>query len=77
MSAAPRRRRRAAARPTRVLRVAALVVGAAAIFVLGVGFGQALERNDDRAEGRRTDVRTLKPLSLPPARRTVTVTVTR
>ena len=76
MSAAPRRRRRVAARPPRVVRVAALVVGAAAIFVLGVGFGQALERND-RAEGRRTDVRTLKPLSLPPARRTVTVTVTR
>jgi len=50
------------------------VVGAA-LFVLGVALGRALEENP-RPGGPVTAVRTLNPLPLPPARVTDTVTVT-
>jgi hypothetical protein len=44
------------------------------LFLLGIGLGQALE--DQPTAGTRTQVRTLTPLPLAPARDTVTVTVT-
>jgi hypothetical protein len=50
------------------------VLIAAVIFGLGVGLGQAL-RDAETPAGTRTEVRTLKPLPLAPARETVTVTV--
>jgi hypothetical protein len=56
------------------MRAALLLVVAAAIFGLGVGLGQAL-RDGETPSGTRTQVRTLKPLPLAPARETVTVTV--
>jgi hypothetical protein len=56
------------------VRAALIVLGAAVIFALGVGFGQAL-RDADTPAGSQTQVRTLKPLPLAPARETVTVTV--
>ena len=42
-------------------------------FLLGLGLGRALEEGP--ATGDRTIVRTLDPLPLAPAQRTVTVTV--
>jgi hypothetical protein len=56
-----------------------LVLGLAAavvLFAVGVALGQAL-RDNPRPGGTQTRVRTLKPLQLPPARVTVTVTTTR
>jgi hypothetical protein len=46
-----------------------------AVFALGLALGQALNGNPEPG-GARTYVRTLKPLPLAPAPRTVTVTVT-
>ncbi|MBA2357392.1 MAG: hypothetical protein H0V84_03070 [Actinobacteria bacterium] len=70
---APRRSRPSAPRRSRVpwrgLAVAAFVLFA---FALGLALGQAL--GDNPEPGQRTDVRTLKPLPLPPERETVTVT---
>ncbi len=63
----PRRRAR-----TVLIVLAALLVGGV-LFVLGVGLGQALEENPEPG-GTQTIVQTLKPLPLPPARETVTVT---
>jgi hypothetical protein len=54
----------------------ALLAGGALLFVLGIALGQALEDNPRGGE-TQTSVRTLKPLQLPPARLTVTVTTTR
>ena len=54
------------------VRVVALVVGAAVVFALGVAVGQAL--HDAPPEGKQTQVRTLRPVQVPPARVTVTVT---
>jgi hypothetical protein len=68
----PRSRRRRRRRWPLVLLL--LVVGAA-LFVLGVALGRALEENP-RPGGPVTAIRTLKPLPLPPARVTDTVTVT-
>jgi hypothetical protein len=65
--ARPRRGRRAVA-------VALLVAGGLALFALGVGLGRALEENPEPG-GSVTQVRTLRPLPLAPARETVTVTV--
>jgi len=48
---------------------------AAAVFGLGIALGEALHDNP-KPQGNRTVVRTLKPLPLPPARVTVTVTRT-
>jgi hypothetical protein len=55
-------------------RAAIVALGTAAVFVAGVGLGQALEDDTD-AGGTQTLVRTLHPLPLAPAART-TVTVT-
>ena len=48
---------------------------AAGTFLAGLGLGRALEEND-LDPSQRTQVRTLRPTGLPPARRTVTVTFT-
>jgi hypothetical protein len=63
-----RRRRR---RP--VLRLLVGLVVIAAVFALGLALGEALHDNPSGG-GTQTLVRTLKPLPLPPARETVTVT---
>jgi hypothetical protein len=57
----------------RLSRVVALVVGAVVLFALGVAVGQALH-DSTPPEGRQTQIRTLHPVQLPPARVTVTVT---
>ena len=63
----PRRRRRR--RLSRLLRVA----GVAAVFLVGIALGEALE--DSPRAGTQTLVRTLAPLSLAPiVEATVTVT---
>ena len=50
-----------------------LVLGAiVVVFGIGLALGQAL--HDNPSGGTQTVVRTLKPLPLPPARETVTVT---
>jgi len=54
--------------------MAALAVGGVLLFLLGIALGQALD--DAPEQGTRTQVRTLRPLPLAPARETVTVTVT-
>jgi cytoskeletal protein RodZ len=69
-SAARRRTRR-----RRLVGGSVLLLLAAALFLLGVGLGQALEEAPDPG-GTRTEIRTLKPLELPPERETVTETVT-
>jgi hypothetical protein len=51
--------------------VAALVV--VVVFAAGLALGQALHDNPSPG-GTQTIVRTLRPLPLPPARETVTVT---
>ena len=51
------------------------VVGLVAALLLGVSIGRALEDGPSPG-GTQTSVRTLKPQPLPPAARTVTVTVT-
>jgi hypothetical protein len=63
----PRRRRRG------LLRVAGGVAVLALAFVLGLAVGRAVEEGP-RPGGTVTQVRTLTPLPLPPATRTVTVT---
>ena len=51
------------------------VLGLVAAFLLGVSLGRALEDGPSPG-GTQTSVRTLRPQPLPPAVRTVTVTVT-
>jgi hypothetical protein len=62
----PPRKRRGWARP--LLGLLAVVV----VFAIGLALGEAL--HDNPSGGTQTVVRTLKPLPLPPARETVTVT---
>jgi hypothetical protein len=50
-------------------------LGLVAALLLGVSIGRALEDGPSPG-GTQTSVRTLKPQPLPPAARTVTVTVT-
>ena len=50
-------------------------LGLLAALLVGVSLGRALEDGPSPG-GTQTSVRTLKPQSLPPAARTVTVTVT-
>jgi hypothetical protein len=72
------RARRRPLRRSRGRRAALLVLLAAAglaLFALGIGLGKALEENPEPG-GSVTQVRTLRPLPLAPARDTVTVTVT-
>lgn len=52
-----------------------VVLGLVAVLLLGVSLGRALEDGPSPG-GTQTSVRTLKPQPLPPAARTVTVTVT-
>jgi hypothetical protein len=59
----------------RAARVVVFVAGAAVLFALGVAFGQALHDSTPQ-QGRQTEVRTLRPVQLAPARVTVTVTST-
>ena len=56
-----------------LLRVLAWLVVIAVVFALGLALGEALHDNPSGG-GTQTLVRTLKPLPLPPARETVTVT---
>jgi hypothetical protein len=46
------------------------------VFATGLALGQSLDDNPSPAR-TQTSVRTLKPLSVPPAPETVTVTVSR
>jgi hypothetical protein len=57
------------------VRAILLVAAGAILFAVGVALGQALE-DDAPPAGTQTLVRTLKPLQLPPAQVTVTVTTT-
>ena len=74
MNGEARLRRRPARRPLwpRVLVAAGLLLA----LVVGMSIGRALADGPDPG-GTRTNVRTLEPQPLPPAARTVTVTVTR
>ena len=51
------------------------MLGLLAILLLGISIGRALEDGPSPG-GTQTNVRTLTPQPLPPAERTVTVTVT-
>jgi hypothetical protein len=68
----PRRPRRA--RRTSWLRPALTVAGLLLALLLGISLGRALE-DGPAPGGTQTNVRTLEPQPLPPAARTVTVTV--
>ena len=70
----PRPRSPRSTAPGRLWRVLAAVALVAGSFGLGLALGQAL--GDNPEPGLRTDVRTLRPVTLPPERSTVTVTVT-
>jgi hypothetical protein len=51
------------------------VLGLFLVLLVGISIGRALEDGPDPG-GTQTNVRTLEPQPLPPAARTVTVTVT-
>jgi hypothetical protein len=55
------------------VRIAVLLLAGVVVFAVGVALGQALGDNP-RPGGAETRIRTLKPLQLPPAQVTVTVT---
>ncbi|HEX4930197.1 MAG TPA: hypothetical protein VFV62_05750 [Gaiellaceae bacterium] len=57
------------------MRPALVAVGFLAALLLGVSLGRALEDGPSPG-GTQTSVRTLQPQPLPPAGKTVTVTVT-
>ena len=74
----PAARRRPPARPTwrrPLARVAAGLLLAVLLLLVGISVGRALEDGPSPG-GTETRIRTLEPQPLPPARRTVTVTVT-
>ena len=58
-----------------MLRVLAWLIVIVVVFAVGLALGEALHDNPSGG-GTQTLVRTLKPLPLPPARETVTRTVT-
>jgi hypothetical protein len=58
-----------------LLRPALTIVGLVLALLVGISIGRALEDGPDPG-GTQTSVRTLEPQPLPPAERTVTVTVT-
>lgn len=64
-------------RPARnpLWRPALAILGLLAVLLLGISIGRALEEGPSPG-GTQTNVRTLEPQPLPPAARTVTVTVT-
>jgi hypothetical protein len=74
VSEPPRRPRRPRRNPW--LRPALTVAGLLLALLLGLSLGRALEDGPSPG-GTQTNVRTLEPQPLPPAARTVTVTVTR
>jgi hypothetical protein len=74
-SAAPRARPRPRRKRRRRGRTAALLLGGALLFAVGIALGQALHDNPEPSRSRDTVVRTLHPGTLPPERATVTVTV--
>ena len=57
------------------MQAALALVVAVLLLLVGISIGRALEEGPSPG-GVRTDVRTLEPRPLPPAPRTVTVTVT-
>jgi hypothetical protein len=72
----PRAHGRARARRTRRKRALAWLAGLlvlAAVFFVGLAVGRAVE-DAPRPGGTQTRIRTLDPLTIPPAERTVTVT---
>jgi hypothetical protein len=74
----PAARRRPPARPAwrrPLARVAAGLLLAVLLLLVGISVGRALEDGPSPG-GTETRIRTLEPQPLPPARRTVTVTVT-
>jgi len=73
----PRPARRPARRARRhpLTRPVLIGLGLLALLLLGISIGRALEEGPDPG-GTVTNVRTLSPQPLPPAARTVTVTVT-
>ena len=74
MTTASRRRPvRRSRRRRPLLRLLVGLVVIAVVFALGLALGEALHDNPT-GDGTQTLVRTLKPLPLPPARETVTVT---
>jgi type IV pilus biogenesis protein CpaD/CtpE len=73
--APPTGRPRPARRRRRLWPVLLVVAGVAAAFALGVAVGEAL-RDAPQPGGKRTDVRTLRPVTVSPTERTVTVVVT-
>jgi hypothetical protein len=76
-SARPRQERRRRRGPLRrALPWLLRLVAVALVFAVGVALGRALD-DAPPAGSTHTQVRTLKPLPLPPARETITVTVTR
>ena len=71
----PRRRPPRPREPSPLVRPALATLGLVAALLLGLSIGRALEDGPSPG-GTRTQVRTLEPQPLPPAARTVTVTVT-
>jgi hypothetical protein len=71
----PSRRNPLPRRTNPLLRPALAVLGLLAVLLLGISIGRALEDGPSPG-GTQTNVRTLTPQPLPPAARTVTVTVT-
>ncbi len=71
----PARRQPRSRRRNPLLRPALAALGLLAILLLGISIGRALEDGPSPG-GKQTNVRTLNPQPLPPAARTVTVTVT-
>ena len=71
----PVRRPARARRRNPLLRPALIALGLFALLLLGISIGKALEDGPSPG-GTQTNVRTLNPQPLPPAERTVTVTVT-
>jgi hypothetical protein len=75
MSTSPRRPRERRRQQHPLLRPALAALGLLALLLLGISIGRALEDGPNPG-GTQTNVRTLQPQPLPPAERTVTVTVT-
>ena len=72
---APGRRAARGRRRSPLLRPALAALGLVVLLLLGISIGRALEDGPSPG-GTVTNVRTLEPQPLPPAERTVTVTVT-
>jgi hypothetical protein len=75
VSAPDRRRPARAARRNPLVRPGLIALGLLLLFLVGISIGKALEDGPEPG-GTVTNVRTLEPQPLPPAERTVTVTVT-